>query len=242
MPKITSNPGVTGAHSHPYSRGTQDAQPSPRARGTTSKQPAADRAGLGKLMADTGTAPKQAPALRRHNAIRRAKLPERQPAASAAATPPASTSKESAAAAKPAASAAPSASDSAAALHDKPASQAQTAPPPNAAASHAEAAPVQTGAAQTDAAAVHQTESHAPAATSATQATNATHAAHGAGSLSHTLAASDLPSAQDIHHTTDQAIAMQHAISQASQKMMIAETLNKFMQQVIEMIKNAVKQ
>lgn len=67
-------------------------------------------------------------------------------------------------------------------------------------------------------------------------------AAHGAQPLAQTLAAAGMPSLQDIHHTTDQAIAMQHAIGQANQRLAIAEMLNSFMQKVIDMIKKAASQ
>ncbi|PCE32396.1 hypothetical protein [Burkholderia ubonensis] len=64
-------------------------------------------------------------------------------------------------------------------------------------------------------------------------------APQGAQPPAHTLAAAGMPSLQDIHHTTDQTIAMQHALGQANQRLAIAEMLNSFMQKVIEMIKKA---
>jgi hypothetical protein len=105
-------------------------------------------------------------------------------------------------------------------------SAASTEKPETTAAPVHTAAPAKAEAAEIQAQTVHATSTHATANT------------HASGQ---TLAASGMPSIQEIDHAADQAIVMQQALARATQKMAIAELLNSFAQKIIEMLKKAVQ-
>lgn len=106
-------------------------------------------------------------------------------------------------------------------------SAASAAKPETTAAPVHTAAPAKAEAAEVQAQTVHATSTHATANT------------HASGQP---LAASGMPSIQEIDHAADQAIVMQQALARATQKMAIAELLNSFAQKIIEMLKKAVQQ